>query len=55
MILPVFRQFANDNRCSVHKSLLPVREPRLGWIHIVAPSSSACPDDGTLFGEMVKF
>lgn len=54
MMLCVMRNLALDSRCVVHKVLLPVREPRHGWIHIAAPSSKTCPDDGQLFGEMVK-
>ncbi|XP_012272104.1 C-Maf-inducing protein-like [Orussus abietinus] len=49
----VMRRLAKDPRCLVHRVLLPVREPRLGWIHIAAPSSPACPDEGELFGEML--
>ncbi|KAJ8673741.1 hypothetical protein QAD02_005003, partial [Eretmocerus hayati] len=48
----VMRRLANDPRCPVHRVLLPVREGRPGWIHIAAPSSPACPDEGQLFGEM---
>lgn len=47
------RRLAKDSRCSVHQVLLPVREPRPGWLHIAAPSSPACPDRGELFGEML--
>ncbi|KAK2581036.1 hypothetical protein KPH14_006083 [Odynerus spinipes] len=47
------RRLAEDPRCTVHRVLLPVREPRPGWIHIAAPSSPACPDQGELFGEML--
>ena len=50
----VMRRLAKDPRCTVHRVLLPVREPRPGWIHIAAPSSPACPDEGQLFGEMVS-
>uniref|UniRef100_A0A0C9RW62 Cmip protein n=1 Tax=Fopius arisanus TaxID=64838 RepID=A0A0C9RW62_9HYME len=49
----VMRNLADDPRCSVHRVLLPVREPRPGWLHIAAPSSPACPDDGALFGDML--
>ncbi|XP_063982491.1 C-Maf-inducing protein-like isoform X2 [Diachasmimorpha longicaudata] len=49
----VMSRLADDPRCSVHRVLLPVREPRPGWLHIAAPSSAACPDDGALFGEML--
>lgn len=48
------RRLAKDSRCAVHQVLLPVREPRPGWLHIAAPSSPACPDRGELFGEMVN-
>lgn len=54
VLLGVMQSLANDPRCTVHRVLLPVREPRPGWIHIAAPSSPACPDHGTLFGQMVK-
>ncbi|KAF7379406.1 hypothetical protein HZH66_014777 [Vespula vulgaris] len=47
------RRLAKDSRCTVHQVLLPVREPRPGWLHIAAPSSPACPDRGELFGEML--
>lgn len=53
VLLCVMRRLTQDPRCSVHKVLLPVREPRHGWIHIAAPSSTTCPDEGELFGEMV--
>ncbi|XP_014205387.1 C-Maf-inducing protein-like [Copidosoma floridanum] len=49
----VMHRLAKDPRCTVHRVLLPVREPRPGWIHIAAPSSPACPDDGQIFGEML--
>ncbi|XP_070162731.1 C-Maf-inducing protein [Polyergus mexicanus] len=49
----VMQRLAKDPRCTVHRVLLPVREPRPGWIHIAAPSSPACPDRGELFGEML--
>ncbi|XP_031784390.1 C-Maf-inducing protein isoform X2 [Nasonia vitripennis] len=49
----VMRRLAKDPRCSVHRVLLPVREPRPGWIHMAAPSSPACPDEGQLFGDML--
>lgn len=52
--LCVMRRLAKDPRCNVHKFLLPVREPNAGWVHIAAPSSPACPDQGELFGEMVR-
>lgn len=55
VLMCVMRRLARDPRCTVHRVLLPVREPRPGWIHIAAPSSSACPDRGELFGEMVRF
>lgn len=51
----VMQRLAKDPRCTVHRVLLPVREPRPGWIHIAAPSSPACPDRGELFGDMVRF
>jgi len=54
VLMCVMQRLAKDPRCTVHRVLLPVREPRLGWIHIAAPSSSACPDRGELFGEMVR-
>ncbi|XP_020288301.1 C-Maf-inducing protein-like [Pseudomyrmex gracilis] len=47
----VLRRLAKDSRCTVHRMLLPVREPRVGWIHITAPCHPACPDSGELFGE----
>jgi hypothetical protein len=50
----VMRRLAKDPRCTVHRVLLPVHEPQPGWIHIAAPSSPACPDEGQLFGEMVS-
>ncbi|XP_034942858.1 C-Maf-inducing protein-like [Chelonus insularis] len=53
VMLGVMRRLTADSRCTVHRVLLPVREPRPGWIHITAPSSPTCPDDGTLFGEML--
>ncbi|XP_024936133.1 C-Maf-inducing protein isoform X2 [Cephus cinctus] len=53
ILLCAMQRLAKDPRCSVHRVLLPVREPRPGWIHIVAPSSPACPDQGQLFGEML--
>ncbi|EZA50676.1 hypothetical protein DMN91_004492 [Ooceraea biroi] len=53
VLLCVMQRLAKDPRCIVHRVLLPVREPRSGWIHIVAPSSPACPDRGELFGEML--
>ncbi|XP_011637386.1 C-Maf-inducing protein-like [Pogonomyrmex barbatus] len=53
ILLCVMRRLAKDPRCTVHRVLLPVREPRPGWIHIAAPSSPACPDRGELFGEML--
>ncbi|KAK0181549.1 hypothetical protein PV327_003825 [Microctonus hyperodae] len=53
VLLGVMQCLSNDPRCTVHRVLLPVREPRPGWIHIAAPSSPACPDNGTLFGQML--
>ncbi|XP_043473276.1 C-Maf-inducing protein-like isoform X2 [Leptopilina heterotoma] len=53
VLMCVMQRLAKDPRCTVHRVLLPVREPRPGWIHIVAPSSPACPDQGELFGEML--
>ena len=55
ILMCVISRLAKDTRCVVHRVLLPVREPRPGWIHIVAPSSPDCPDQGELFGEMVIF
>lgn len=53
VLICVMQRLAKDARCTVHRVLLPVREPRSGWIHIAAPSSPACPDRGELFGEML--
>ncbi|XP_033217067.1 C-Maf-inducing protein-like [Belonocnema kinseyi] len=53
VLMCVMQRLAKDPRCNVHRVLLPVREPRPGWIHIAAPSSPACPDQGELFGEML--
>ncbi|XP_014469830.1 PREDICTED: C-Maf-inducing protein-like [Dinoponera quadriceps] len=53
VLMCVMERLAKDPRCTVHRVLLPVREPRPGWIHIAAPSSPACPDRGELFGEML--
>lgn len=53
VLMCVMQRLAKDPRCIVHRILLPVREPRPGWIHIAAPSSPACPDRGELFGEML--
>ncbi|XP_046629601.1 C-Maf-inducing protein-like [Neodiprion virginianus] len=53
LLVGVAGRLAKDPRCSVHRCLLPVREPRPGWIHIAAPASPACPDQGQLFGEML--
>ncbi|EGI57230.1 C-Maf-inducing protein [Acromyrmex echinatior] len=53
VLMCVMQRLAKDPRCTVHRVLLPVREPRPGWIHIAAPSSPACPDRGELFGEML--
>lgn len=55
ILMHVMKRLANDSRCIVHRVLLPIRELRPGWIHIAAPSSPTCPDDGELFGEMVIF
>ncbi|XP_018313242.1 C-Maf-inducing protein, partial [Mycetomoellerius zeteki] len=53
VLMCVMQRLAKDPRCTVHRVLLPVREPRPGWIHIAAPSSPACPDRGELFGDML--
>ncbi|XP_012227152.2 C-Maf-inducing protein-like [Linepithema humile] len=53
VLICVMQRLAKDPRCTVHRVLLPVREPRPGWLHIAAPSSPACPDRGELFGEML--
>ncbi|XP_076639890.1 C-Maf-inducing protein [Colletes latitarsis] len=53
ILMCVIKRLAKDTRCIVHRVLLPVREPRPGWIHIAVPSSPACPDQGELFGEML--
>ncbi|XP_076665624.1 C-Maf-inducing protein isoform X2 [Andrena cerasifolii] len=53
ILMHVMKRLANDSRCIVHRVLLPIRELRPGWIHIAAPSSPTCPDDGELFGEML--
>lgn len=54
ILMCVINRLAKDTRCVVHRVLLPVRESRPGWIHIAAPSSPDCPDQGELFGEMVS-
>ncbi|XP_076245591.1 C-Maf-inducing protein isoform X2 [Calliopsis andreniformis] len=54
ILMRVIRRIAEDPRCIVHRVLLPIREPRPGWINIAAPSSPACPDNGELFGDMLK-
>ncbi|XP_076378800.1 C-Maf-inducing protein [Megalopta genalis] len=53
VLLCVIKRLAKDSRCVVHRFLLPIREPRPGWIHVAVPSSPACPDQGELFGEML--
>ncbi|KZC04076.1 PREDICTED: C-Maf-inducing protein-like [Dufourea novaeangliae] len=53
ILMCVIKRLAMDSRCIVHRVLLPVREPRPGWIHVAVPSSPACPDQGELFGEML--
>ncbi|XP_076750099.1 C-Maf-inducing protein [Xylocopa sonorina] len=53
ILMCVISRLAKDKRCVVHRVLLPIREPRPGWIHIAAPSSPDCPDQGELFGEML--
>lgn len=53
ILMCVISRLAKDTRCVVHRVLLPIREPRPGWIHIAAPSSPDCPDQGELFGEML--
>ncbi|XP_024889925.1 C-Maf-inducing protein-like [Temnothorax curvispinosus] len=53
VLLCVMKRLAKDPRCTVHRVLLPVREPRPGWMHIAAPSNPVCPDRGELFGEML--
>ncbi|CAK9813367.1 C-Maf-inducing protein [Anthophora plagiata] len=53
ILMCVISRLAKDTRCVVHRVLLPVRELRPGWIHIAAPSSPDCPDQGELFGEML--
>ncbi|KOC64130.1 C-Maf-inducing protein [Habropoda laboriosa] len=53
VLMCVISRLAKDSRCVVHRVLLPVRELRPGWIHIAAPSSPDCPDQGELFGEML--
>ena len=44
-----------DARCSVHQCVLGIREGKEGWFHVVCPSSAACPDDGSLWANIVSF
>lgn len=43
-----------DPRCSVHQCVLGIREGKEGWFHVVCPSSAACPDDGSLWANIVS-
>ena len=46
--------FAQDERCEVHQSILPIREEKDGWIHHFAPGGVCCTDDGNLFSSLVS-
>lgn len=46
--------FAQDKRCEVHQSILPIREEKDGWIHHFAPGGVCCNDNGELFSQLMS-
>ncbi|XP_048576400.1 C-Maf-inducing protein-like [Nematostella vectensis] len=45
----VIKLFAEDSRCEVHQSILPVRKGKDGWIDIFCPGGVSCFDEGHFF------
>ncbi|KAK3707967.1 hypothetical protein QZH41_010719 [Actinostola sp. cb2023] len=45
----VIKLFAEDKRCEVHQSILPVRKGKDGWIDMFCPGGISCFDEGHFF------
>ncbi|XP_031565829.1 C-Maf-inducing protein-like isoform X2 [Actinia tenebrosa] len=45
----VIKLFAEDKRCDVHQSILPVRKGKDGWIDMFCPGGISCFDEGHFF------
>ncbi|XP_073231692.1 C-Maf-inducing protein-like [Porites lutea] len=53
-IIAVIKAFADDERCEVHQSILPVRKGKDGWIDIICPGGVSCFDDGQFFSHVMS-
>ncbi|CAH3020122.1 unnamed protein product [Porites evermanni] len=53
-IIAVIKAFADDERCKVHQSILPVRKGKDGWIDIICPGGVSCFDDGQFFSHVMS-
>ena len=49
----VVRNFAEDERCEVHQTLLGIREGKEGWFESFCPGGISCDDEGELFTVML--
>ncbi|KXJ22027.1 C-Maf-inducing protein [Exaiptasia diaphana] len=45
----VIKLFAEDKRCEVHQSILPIRKGKDGWIDMFCPGGISCFDEGHFF------
>ncbi|XP_027039689.1 C-Maf-inducing protein-like isoform X2 [Pocillopora damicornis] len=52
-ISAVIKAFAEDQRCEVHQSILPVRKGKDGWIDIICPGGVSCFDEGHFFSHVM--
>ncbi|CAH3133795.1 unnamed protein product [Porites lobata] len=53
-ISAVIKAFAEDQRCEVHQSILPVRKGKDGWIDIICPGGVSCFDEGHFFSHVMS-
>lgn len=45
---------SSDETCTVHQTLLGIREGKEGWFHLYCPGGIACDDEGQLWGVMLN-
>ena len=50
----VLTSISSDERCSIHQTVLGIRENKEGWFDLYCPGEIACDDDGELYGIMVS-
>ena len=50
----VIKNFAIDQRCEIHQTLLGIREGKEGWLEIFCPGGISCEDNGKLFIIMLE-